>query len=283
VTVVPGDVTDPTSVAAAMPEGVDAVFHLAGSLTLWRAGHREQMRVNFEGTRHVLAAALDRRARRVVHVSSILAWGLCAGAVTESTPQRGDRAPINYCRSKWLAEREVDRAVDAGLDVVVVNPAYVIGRHDERGFSRIVRIAASRRFRPVPPGGGSFCDAGDVGRALVAAEARGRRGERYLLGGADATFLELARLAARLAGRRPPRSALPPVVFHAYARAADWASLVTRREPEITPEAATFVTAHLTCTSEKARRELGYAPRSFEETVGDCYAWLVAAGHVPAR
>ena len=95
-----GDVTHAPSVRRAMPQGVDAVFHAAGDTSLWSGHNAAQDRVNVDGTRNVVGAALERRARRFVHTSSISAYGLQGSRFDESAAQLGGISPVNYDRSK---------------------------------------------------------------------------------------------------------------------------------------------------------------------------------------
>lgn len=84
-----GDVTDYTSLRGAMPDAADAVFHVAGNTSLWARHRAEQLRVNVKGTRNVVKAALESGAKRLIHTSSLVAYGLHSGTVTEDTPPRG--------------------------------------------------------------------------------------------------------------------------------------------------------------------------------------------------
>ena len=72
---VAGDVTDRDSVIAAMPSEVDAVFHIAGDTNLWSANNGKQTRVNVDGSRNVVDAALAKRAKKLVATSSTAAFG----------------------------------------------------------------------------------------------------------------------------------------------------------------------------------------------------------------
>ena len=77
-----GDVTEPESLGRAIPDGVDAVFHVAASTSVWRRRDAEQERTNVTGTRYVVAAALERGARRLVHTSSVAAYGSHEGRIS---------------------------------------------------------------------------------------------------------------------------------------------------------------------------------------------------------
>ena len=273
-----GDINDPESLSRTLPRGVDAVFHVAGSTSLWSRNDALQDRINIEGTRNVVAAALASGARRFVHTSSISAWGMCNGRIDETTPQIGERSPVNYQRSKYAAEREVERGIGEGLDAVILNPAGILGPYDSAGYARLFRMVHAGTLPGVPPGAGSFCDVREVAKAHVAAAERGRRGERYLLGGADASYLELVQLIGELAGRQVPSRTTPAWLMKAVGAAGEFASRFTGREPGLTRAAATMATRRLACDCTKAQRELGFAPVPLRSMAEDCFRWMKQEG-----
>ena len=76
VRLVEGAIEDGASLDRAVPENVDAVFHVAGDVSLW-SGHRQrQWRTNVEGTRNMVAAALAKRAKKFVHTSTTSVYGM---------------------------------------------------------------------------------------------------------------------------------------------------------------------------------------------------------------
>jgi len=276
-----GDIADPAAMEQALPERVDAVFHVAGDTTHWRLGDARQTRVNVEGTRVVAAAALKRKARRFIHTSSIAAYGFHPGRITEEAPSRALESRINYFRTKRLAELEVHRGIEQGLDAVILNPANIIGAYDRSGWSRLFPMVEQGRLPGAPPALVSFCHAREVARAHVSAQEKGRTGHHYLLGGADATFFEFAREIGRILGRKVPRKPTPAWVLRLYGRLSYWGSCLTRREPDLTPEKADLVTNDLVCSSEKAEKELDYHPASLTAMLEDCHLWLVKEGLLP--
>lgn len=283
VEVVTGDLTDPESVGRALPAGVDCVFHVAASTSTWRLAAAEQERVNVGGTRAVVEAALLRRARRVVHTSSIAAWGFPAGVISDDTPQEGASSRIGYFRTKALAEGEVRRGVARGLDAVIVSPAHVVGRYDRGNWARLIMMVHQRRLPGVPSGAGSFGHGREVARALLAACDRGRTGANYVLGGADATLLEFVRVIGEVTGRPVPRRATPAPVLRAFGRASLWWSYLTRREPDVTPEAVAIAVADLRVDSTRAERDLGFRRVPLRTAVEDAWHWLRETGLLERR
>lgn len=276
-----GDITDLRSLRSALPAEVDCVFHAAGNTSLWAQTQVEQFKINVRGTRNVVRAALEARVGRVVHVSSIVAYGLHGGTITEETPTRGRNSTINYVRSKSLAEREVRRALAVGLDAVIVNPSNIIGAYDTHSWSRMLVMVQQGRLPAVAPGGGSFCHAREVARALVAAAERGRTGHNYLLGGAQASYVGLVRHIARVLGVRRRVVTLPPPVLNGYARLEEWIAPLFGRAPDVTREAVQLLSHNLYCHSRKAQQELGYRPQSLTAMLEDARDWLRQQGRLP--
>jgi nucleoside-diphosphate-sugar epimerase len=283
VDLVEGDLTDSASLQAAIPPSVDAVFHVAADTSVWVRHAEEQTRTNVEGTRNVVAAALAAGARRFVHTSTWNVYGLEQGAISETSPQLGGRSWISYNRTKFLAEEEVRAGIARGLDAAIVNPAHVLGRYDRRGWARLI-IAAHRRWLPgVPPGAGTFCHAEAVARAQIAAAERGRTGQNYLLGGIDASFVELFRVINQVTGAKVPLRPVPPLLLQAAARIDTARAALTGRAPEATSEGVAIACARARVVSDLAARELGYRPSDLITMVEDSWRWLRQAGLVGAR
>lgn len=269
------DVTDIDSLRAAMPRNPDAVFHAAGNTSLWARAGVEQLRVNVKGTRNVVRVALEKCARRFVHTSSVVAFGLHSGTVTEDTPTRGSNSPVVYVRSKAMAEREVRHGISKGLPAVIVNPGHLVGPYDRHNWSRLFGLVRGHRLPGVPPGGGSFCHAPTVAATLIAAAERGEVGANYLLGGADVSYAGLASEIARLIGRKTRVRALPPKLLRTYALAEEYIAPLFGREPEITRDAVELLASNLYCSSRRAMRELGYQPTPLPAMLEHCYRWLL--------
>jgi nucleoside-diphosphate-sugar epimerase len=275
---VEGDITDRASLAHTLPRNVDAVFHVAASTNLWSRANAEQDRVNIEGTRNVVDAALAARARRLVHTSTISVYGMQSGRIDERAAQLGRESWVNYQRSKFRAEEEVRAGLARGLDAVILNPSSIIGRYDRTSWARMILLVDAGKLPGVPPGAASFCHGREVARAHIAAAGRGARGQNYLLGGADATYLELVRAIAGTLGKPLPPRATPAWVLRAVGAAGSAAASLTGRRPTVTPETAALVSRRLQCDCGKAMRELGYRPVELRAMVEESCRWLQDEG-----
>jgi len=123
----------------------------------------------------------------------------------------------------------------------------------------------------------------------VAAVDRGRTGESYLLGGADASYLELVTLIGELVGKKVPKFAFPLWVIALTSGATRFGSLFTGRQPAVTREMLAGVVHQEIVNCEKAVRELGYEKVPLRTMLESALAWQVEEGivrlgsQVPAR
>ncbi len=271
---------DLDGLTAAIPEAVDAVFHLAADLTMWMRHGSRQLRINVDGTRNAVAAAERRGARKFVFTSSWNSWGYRSGdpPLTEDTPQRGNESPVLYDRTKLAGEIIVKQAAADGLPAVILNPCHVIGRYDSRNWGRMIRMVHERSLPGIPPGSGVFCHAGAVAAAHIAAAENVDAAGNYLLPGPAASYVEIVGLIGGIAGRKVPKRAIPAWLFRTVAHVQNAVGNLRGREPDLTPQAAHIVLAHGRVASDRAERELGYRSPDLEFMVRDCYDWMKRAG-----
>jgi dihydroflavonol-4-reductase len=278
-----GDVCDADRVAEVMPRRCDAVFHLAADMSFWPLRRRRQYETNVVGTRNVVAAALRREVGCLVHVSSAAAFGLQTKRLSEATASTGHQARIGYVRTKALAEDEVREGARRGLATIIVNPTTVIGRYDTRVWLPVFQRLVRGRTQPVAPGRTSYAQAAEVARAMVTATTRGQRGASYLLGGPDASFVEVVQAIAALVGTKASVRAIPEAAVRAFARLSLWGSYLSRREPTLTPDGAEYLIHRNVVSSERAMNELDYRPPPIAEALADYHGWLVREGLLVGR
>ncbi|MFP4324185.1 MAG: NAD-dependent epimerase/dehydratase family protein, partial [Anaerolineales bacterium] len=219
-----GDLFD-TEHLTKLLEGIDWVFHVAAVADYWRTGKELIYRVNVDGTRHLLEAAQRAGIKRFIFTSTVAAvgWRGDGHNADENTYFNISPRISPYGHSKFLAEADVQRAVEAGLDAVILNPAVILGPGDLNQISGSLIIETARGGVPAlaQQGGTNFIDVRDVAAAHIAAAERGRSGERYILGGVNMTHKAFTRLVCDVLGAPVPRLPLPGNVVPAVAALAD--------------------------------------------------------------
>ena len=172
--------------------------------------------------------------------------------------------------------------VAEGLPAVIVLPSTPIGPRDVKPTptGRIVVEAATGRIPAFVDTGLNLVHVDDVAAGHVRALERGRVGERYILGGQDASLRQLLADIAALTGRRAPTLGLPRAPLYPLAFAAETLARLTGREPMVTRDALDMAAHRMFFTSAKAERELGYRARPYLEALKDALAWFRTAGYV---
>jgi len=222
---------------------------------------------------------------RIVYTSSVATLKL-AGAtrpVDESAPLSPDEAIGVYKRSKTLAERTVEAMIrNDKLPAVIVNPTTPIGPRDIKPTptGRILLDAARGRIPAFVDTGLNFAHVDDIAEGHLLAFERGRIGERYILGGENVLLHDLLATIADAAGRRAPRIRLPRTPLFPLAYGAQAFAFITGREPLMTVDALRMSRYRMFFTCAKAKRELGYSSRAYQEGVIDALAWFRKAGYL---
>lgn len=286
VELVRGDVLDQGSLEAAL-RGVDRVFHTAAVFNTRLPDESVMRRTNVDGTRNLLAALRGRPVERLVYTSSVAAIGYTRDPAVTLDEAAWNTDPIDvYTASKTDGERLVHAAAAQGLDAVVVNPCTVLGPGDHKPTpSNGFVLLALQRGAPVTFNSGhTYVDVDDVALGHLQAEEKGRRGQRYVLGGTPVSNDDLLAELARRRGGRPPFIHLN----HAMVEVLGWGVELKARllggPPLFTrAKAHKLIDYYGYFSHAKAARELGYAPRPLDQVLDRAEAWYREKGWLKAR
>jgi dihydroflavonol-4-reductase len=280
---VTGDLRDAASVRQAMV-GIRYLFHVAADYRLWARNPDELTQTNVAGTRLLMQEAMRAGVERVVYTSSVATLAARTDGVSadETMPLTEDKAIGVYKRSKVAAERAVEALIAEGLPAVIVNPSTPIGPRDVKPTptGRIIVEAASGRMPAFVDTGLNMVHVDDVAEGHFAAFERGRIGERYVLGGQNATLADILATVAGAVGRRPPRIRIPRQALMPFAHVTEAVARVTGREPMLTRDGLRMSKNKMFFSSAKAEAELGYRARPYREGITDAIEWFRRAGYL---
>jgi dihydroflavonol-4-reductase len=274
--VIKGDLGSDAELRDAMASS-DAVIHCAGSYRVGiAASERPAMyEANVAVTERVLDAASALQIPRIVYVSTVNALGNTKGRAPDETFRRdpADGFVSYYDETKYRAHVAAETRIAAGAPIVIAMPGTVYGAADHSGFGAQLKSAYDGTARYVALGdlGVSPAYVDDLATGIVAALDRGRIGEAYIMCGVNMRLREAMGIAARAAGRRPPRISIPngvlrfaarlgPRVGRAVAQSANLAEIVSASD------GVTYWADHA-----KATAELGYASRDLATGARDAY------------
>jgi dihydroflavonol-4-reductase len=171
-----------------------------------------------------------------------------------------------------------------GLQAVIVNPGFMLGPWDWKPSSGRMLLALARGWMPGAPGGGmSACDVRDVADGILAAAEQASPGRRYILAGENITYLAAWQLFAKVIGRAGPYFRYGPLVRWIAGSSGDLVARWSGREPEVNSALVRMSQMLHYYSSDRARRELGYATRPLVDTVNDAWQWFQQYDYLPPR
>ena len=265
VQLLPGDVTRSEGLTEGL-RGADWLLHLANHYSLHERDERVYTRLNVQGNRNVMQAALEAGVGKIVHVSSGVSYG-----ISPDQPLREDSRVGPHPNAYWRTKHEGDEVVWSfhrqGLPVVMVYPGAVVGPGDPNATGQWIRRIVRQRqvLRAFEDSGFTFVHVDDVAEAIVrAAEREDNVGERYLIGREDWTNRAFVELVAEVSERPRPPIVLPDRVAYTSAALLERLERWTGLPPMLgfTGNSARHLAAGFRFGSRKAEEELGltYTP-----------------------
>lgn len=279
-----GDILDYESIAKAT-EGIEVVFHTAGSILEWAKPEKAVWDINFHGVRNVCRACFENGVKRLVHTSTAAAVGSAPKGEFADESVMWDLWDTGlYSRSKFLGEKEVFEWGARGLDVVVACPHQILGDWDT-GPSTPGRLLLNFLNTEAPfylDTFSQFVDVEDVARGHIRMALDGRRGEKYILAGGETVHVkEFLCYAAQITGLRSPFIRLPLLLVDVAAGPVQWFSdYITRSYPLMTIGNARMLHKNMAVDISKARRELGFEPGDWRAAVRKAVRWFYENGYV---
>lgn len=269
-----GNILNMDSLLKAIPEEVDAVFHLAGDTSTWSKNNDRQYRINVEGTANMLDAAVEKKAKRFIYTSSISAFGFHDGPVSEETVSTAMQSGVNYHKTKYLAEQEVKKR-SGKLQTVVLNPCNVIGPYDRINWAQTIKTVYQDKLSGYPPGIGTFAHVKDIARAHVQAAEKEVVGRQYVLGGTQASFKEAFDTIAMILNKKPSDKALSKSTLRLATFIFKLKSLIDKKEPMLSMEKYKRIVGKQIIDDRKAAKDLDLKKTPLKKMFEDSYRWLL--------
>jgi nucleoside-diphosphate-sugar epimerase len=278
-TVVKGDLSNGDFLLEAL-KGCRRLYHLAAMARAWHPDPDEFDRTNVDGTRRLFEAALRARVEKAAYTSSVMAIGPTDGFVADESTPNSSEPLSNYQRTKALAEEVAVTFIRKGLPLVIVLPTLVYGPSGESrrvSFNRFLQDFLLGKPVVIPGDGSQRLNAvylDDVVEGIRLAMEKGRPGQRYILGGENLSVRDLSGLVNAVAGTHFRVRHVPFWMAKTAGLIEEGRARLLNRNPLITWQSVETYRHSWTYSSEKAKRELGYAPRSLREGLALTLEWL---------
>lgn len=275
-----GDILNPPSLLTAM-EGCDQVYHLAALASVWHKDPQRFDTVNVSGLRNVLDACLASGIKDVLFTSTagVVGDSIDGNPVCEGT-NANPKLETLYEQSKVRAEKLLKSYVPKGIRGVIVNPSRVYGPGiltESNGFTRLMKMYINGKWKIKPCNGksiGNYVYIDDTINGLIAAMEKAKPGERYLLGGVNASYNDFFSLVDELTGVKRKMYNVPLPVMLFLSRVQVMMARLFGKQPMITPPFVRKYNKHWIVSSQKAEQEIGYTIMPLRDGVSKTLDWL---------
>jgi dihydroflavonol-4-reductase len=265
-------------------QGCDYLFHVAAHYSLWRKEQAQLHQINVLGTRHILAAAHQAGIKRTVYTSSVAAIGVlgqgqAANELYQSSPQKLIGA---YKQSKYWAEQEAHKAVQAGQDIVIVNPSTPIGPYDIKPTptgETILRFL-KRKMPAYVDTGLNLIHVQDVAMGHLQALQKGKTGERYILGNQNVELKQMLDMLAAITGIPAPKMAIPNWIPLTVAGIDELLLARLGKTPDVPIDGVRMSQQKMYYDPSKAIQVLGLPQTPVAQALEDAVDWFVSNGYV---
>ncbi|MFT4154942.1 SDR family oxidoreductase [Parafilimonas sp.] len=275
-----GDITDAASVRKAM-EGCEQAYHLAAYARVWAKDPSIFYKLNVEGTKNVFDAAREEGISHIVFTSTGGTLGPSGRRPVKENDERIGKPFTIYEETKtWAEALAVEYCNKYGLRIVTVNPPRIYGPGiitESNAVTRLVKLYMEGKWKIMPGDGkrtGSYVYIDDVVNGHILAMQKGRAGERYNLGGVNASYIAFFNLLAQITGRRQALIKFPIWAMMLAGNAIELYSKLTGRPPLLTPPWIRKYYYNWDVDSSKAQQELGYSFISLEDGLRRTVEWL---------
>jgi len=262
-----GDITDKQSLLEGM-KGCDWAVNLANVYTMWEPDKQIYRKINVEGTKNVMEAALERGIAKVIHVSTNAIYGKPEEVPFTEESTVGPTRFSEYARSKYAGDLIAwELYEEEGLPLVVIYPGVVLGHGDPKASGTYINDLIHKRLPATAFNDSTltYVYVKDVAEVILKAlEKQNNIGEKYLVGKHCLTYREYNQLISEISGVPLPRMSFPNFFTLINATFTTGLASLTKKPPiwGLSLELARSNITGQVFDGSKAERELGitYTP-----------------------
>ncbi|MEX2380726.1 MAG: NAD-dependent epimerase/dehydratase family protein [Vicingaceae bacterium] len=250
-------------------EGIEYVYHSAAVVSFQSKDAHKMLDVNVEGTAHIANLCIDFSVKKLCYISSVGALGTYPDnrCTDENALWQKIKTTSTYSISKYYAENEVWRAGEEGLNVVIVNPATIIGFGDwtESSSTIIKKVAEGLSF--YPPGRNGFVGVKDVVKAATQLMEGEVSNKRFLLVAENLSFRKLLSKIADELQLKQPKYKVNLVLAKMLMVLDQIRALFTKKKAVLTRETLHTAFKEKCFSSDRIKNELGFEFQPMSEVI----------------
>ena len=278
-----GDLLNPTDLEHAI-QSCDYLIHAAASTSLWPDRSEIVRKVNIDGTRNAIQAAIGSSIRKMIYVGTANSFGFGSKKEpgTERNSYTAGKYHLDYTDSKYEAHQLVLEAVHKhNLPAVIVNPTFMFGPYDSKpGTGQMIQAIYKQKVPGYTRGGRNYVCVKDVAIGIANALDKGMVGESYILGNQNLSYKEAFELIATIIDKRPPGIAIPCWTSVIFGAIGSFGGKIFGKQPRVSYPMALMSCDEHYFSAEKARNLLDLPQTSIEVGIKDSYDWLKSNGYL---
>lgn len=257
----------------------DAVFHLAAIVAQEKVDFKNMKKVNVEGTKSICNAALKSKINKLIYFSSIHAFKQYPyqTVLDEKRELVNNKSAPPYDFTKAMAQKEVYKAVEKGLDASILHPTGVIGPYDFKPsrMGQMIMDIKNKRMPIAIKAGYNWVDVRDVCAAAIKCVKHGKKGQNYIISGNWQSFKDLSIIIQENINKKIYYGEIPFLFLYIFLPFSKlWSFLVKKRE---LINLGSIYTLKNQCTKinyDLAANDLNHKPRSIHSTISDTLSWF---------
>lgn len=276
-----GDVRDIDFLVATF-QVASTVYHLAGIVSITEGDQELIEEVNVGGTQNVIDACIQADVKKLLYMSSVhaiveLPQGKLIDETAEIIP---DKVVGDYAKSKAKATLAVKKAIEQGLDAIIVYPSGIIGpySYSVTNMGQLLIDYTKGKIPVLIDGTYDFVDVRDVVTGTISARENGMRGEGYILSGYQITINQLFAILSSVTNRKMPKLFLPNWLIKLFIPLVSIFTKMLNKKPTLTSYALYTLASNSLFSHEKAYETLNYYPRHITKTIKDTIHWYEKIG-----
>lgn len=260
VEIVQGDILDIPSLEIAF-DGVTHVIHSAATVSFHKKEHLWMKKVNETGTANIVNLSLEKRIKRLVHVSSVSALGRTEKNEILNENTKWQESPLNtyYAKTKYLAEKQIYRGIEEGLYAVICSPSMILGYGNWNSGTPKMFQMIYKGFPFYPEGMNGFVGAVDVAEAIrLMLDADIPSGKKYILSQTNMTYQKLFQLIAFAFNKPVPKWKIPKQLSLIYGTLTEFIGEIFQVPSLVTKETALTSSLNFQYDGSLITKELGF-------------------------
>jgi len=275
-----GDITNELDIDHAVKD-CDIVIHAAANTNQNLLKLSDYQEVNITGTEKILKASIDHAVKKIIFVSTANTFGYGSKNKpgTELTEIKEPFSNSYYALSKLKAENIILKA-SKKIDVVVVNPTFMLGAFDAKPSSgRIILMGLKKYVVFYPPGGKNFIHVNDAASGIVNAIKKGKNGETYLLANENLSYKEFF-VKVNMNTKNNPLLIKIPKLFLLFLGTIGNMIRLVGIKTDLSKTNMKILCVENFYSNKKAKKELNLTSTPIDDAIDDAIKWFKRNGEI---